>query len=221
MDMMTVLSGLVALVLTYTLWVWWKDGRTWKPLCGRVRGRIPAALGVVSRDEMRMMKEYLQDREQQLENRVRKVETTAKFSHQLHDVLKEKERRVARLERSEGPQVSSETRNSPRPRSLVRLGVLVTLSDGLWDHLGTDAVADMEDHLIDAIVQGPFCQVCLRRVVRRDRHKKIAEVLAHCRYCGISWDSPQTVEYPLSLINLKRQVYQQLDEDYRAGKTIA
>lgn len=219
--MMTPLSGLVGLVLTYLLWVWWKDGHTLKPLYGRVGHRIRTALGVVSRDEMRGIQEYVQDKVQQLENRLRKVETTAKFSHQLQDVSKEMEQRVARLERSEGPQVSREPWTRLRPRSLIRLGVLVTLSDKIWHHLGTDAVNDMEDHLIDTMVQGPFCPVCLRRVVGRDRHKKNAEVLAHCRYCGVSWDGVQTVEYPLSLINFKRRVYQQLDQDYRAGKSIA
>lgn len=220
MEMMTVVSGVVAFVLTYALWVWWKDGNTWEPLCSRVRHRIRTALGAVSRDEMRVMQEYLQDKEQQLENRLTKVETAAKFSHQLQYVLKEIDRRMTQLERSKGPHISIETRSSQRPRSLVRLGVRLTLSDVLWAHLGTDPVDDIEDHLIDAMVQGPFCPVCLKRVVGRDRHKKFSQVPAQCRYCGVSWDGPGTIEYPLSVIDLKRLVYQQLDQEFRAGKTM-
>jgi len=217
---MTVVSGVAVLVLAYALWVWWKDGNTWEPLCGRVRHRIRRALGAVSRGEMRVMQEHLQDREQQWEARVTKVEAAAKFSLQLQYVSKDVDRRLTQLERSEGPQISTETRSRQRPRSLIRLGVRVTLSDVLWAHLGTERVDDIEAHLIDAMVQGPFCPVCLKRVVGRDRHKKFAEVPAQCRYCGVSWDSPETVQYPLPLIDLKRQVYQQLDEDYRAGKTM-
>jgi len=218
MEMMIVVSGVVAFVLTYALWVWWKDGNTREPLCSRVRHRIRSVLGVVSRDELRVMQEHLQDKEQQWENRLTKVETAAKFSHQLQYVSKEIDRRLIQLERSEGPQISIETRNSQRPRSLVRLGVRVTLSDGLWAHLGTERVNDIEPHLIDAMIQGPFCPVCLKRVVGRDRHKNFSQVPAQCRYCGISWDGPGTIEYPLSVIDLKRQVYQQLDQEFRAGK---
>jgi hypothetical protein len=220
MEMMTVVSGVVALVLAYALWVWWKAGPNREPLCGRVRHRICTALRAVSRDEMRVMKEHIQDREQQVENRLTKVETAAKFSHQLQCVSKEIDRRLTQLERGEGPHISIETRKRQRPRSLVRLGVRVTLSDGLWAHLGTDLVEDIEDHLIDAMVQGPFCPGCLKRVVGRDRHKKFSEVPAQCRYCGVSLDGPGTIAYPLSIIDLKRQVYQQLDQEFRAGKTM-
>ncbi len=218
---MTALSGLLGLVLTYVLWVWWKDGYSLKPFYGKVCHRIRTALGLASQDEMRGMQEHVQDKIQQLENRLRKVEMTAKFSHQLHDISKEMEQRVARLEGSESSQVPREPWSRPRPRSLIRLGVLVTISDKIWDHLGMDPVDNMDDHLIDTMVQGPFCPACLKRVAGRDRHKKNAEVLAHCRYCGVSWDGVQTVEYPLSLITFKRRVYQQLDQDYRSGKSIA
>ena len=153
-----------------------KDGHSLKPLYGRVGLRIRTVLGVVSRDEMRGMQEYVKDKMQQMDNRLRKVEITAKFSHQLHDISKEMEQRVARLEGSEGPQVSRDPWSRPRPRSLIRLGVLVTLSDKIWNHLGMDTVDNMDDHLIDTMVQGPFCPVCLKRVAGRDRHKKNAEV---------------------------------------------
>ncbi|MEX0828721.1 MAG: hypothetical protein WD032_00590 [Nitrospirales bacterium] len=220
MEMMTVVSGVVVLVLAYAWWVWWKAGHTPEPMCGRVRHRIRTVLGAVSREEMHVMNEHIQARELQLENRLTKLETAAKFSHQLHYVSKEIDRRLTQLERAEGPQISLETEKSQQPRSLVRLGVRVTLSDGIWAHLGTDLVGDIENHLIDAMVQGPFCPVCLKRVAGRDRHTTFPEVPAQCRYCGISWEGPGTIEYPLSIIDLKRQVYQQLDQEIRSGKTM-
>lgn len=220
MEMMAVVSVVVALVLAYALWVRWRAGQTRVPLSGRLRHRICTALRAVSRDEMRVLTEHIQDREQQLENRLTKVETAAKFSHQLQYVSKEIDRRLTQLERAEGPRISRETRKRQRPRSLVRFGVRVTISDGLWAHLGTDLVENIEDHLVNAMVQGPFCPVCLKRVVGRDRHKKFPEIPAQCRYCGVSWDGSGTIEYPLSIIDLKRQVYQQLDQEFRAGKTM-
>ena len=221
MELMTVVSMIVVLVLVYALWVWWKDGNTWEPWCGRIRHRIRTALGAVSRDEMRVMQEHLKNRDHQWEARLAKVETAAKFSHQLQYVTKEIDGRLTKLEQSEGPSQSPE-KSGPivMPRSLVRLGVRVTLSDGLWAHLGTEHVDEIEDHLIEAMVQGPFCPVCLKRVAGRDRHKKLAEVSAQCWHCGVSWDSPESVEYPISAIDLKRQVYEHLDQEYRAGKTM-
>jgi hypothetical protein len=213
MELMTIVSGVVALVLAYALWIWWKDGKTWQPFCGRVRYRIRSAIGVVSQDEMSLMQKHFQRKEQEWESRVTKLEATAKFSNQLQYVSKEIERRLTQLEQSEDPNKSSEDIGQAlQPRSIVRLGVRVTLSDVLWAHLGTEHVDEIEDHLIDSMVQGPFCPVCLKRVV--------AEVPAQCRYCGVSWDCQGTVDYPLSLIDLKRQVYKELDQEYRAGGRI-
>jgi len=216
---MTVASGLIVFVLAYALWVWWRDGKTWEPLCMRVRRGIRSALGAVSRDEMRAMWDHFQNREQQWESRLTKLEATTKFSTQLQYVSKEMERRLTQLEQSES--LASHSYELPGPilpsRSIVRLGVRVTLSDRLWTYLGTERADEIEDHLIDTMVQGPFCPVCLKRVSARDRRKKIAEVPAQCRYCGVSWECQETVDYPLSLIDLKRKIYQQLDKEYRAG----
>lgn len=222
MELMTVVTGVVVVVLAYALWVWWNDGKTWQPFFGRARRRIRSALGVVSRDEMSRMQEHFQHREQQWESRVIKLEATTKFSHQLQYVSKEIERRLTRLEQSKDPNMSLEDIGRVlQPRSIVRFGVRLTLSDVLWSHLGTERVDEIEDHLIDAMVQGPFCPVCLKRVIGRDRSKKITEVPEQCRYCGISWDCQGSVDYPLSLINLKRQVYENLDQEYRAGRRIS
>ena len=221
MELKTIVSGVAVLVLAYALWVWWNDGKTWRPFCARVRARIRSALGVVSREEMNIMQEHLQHSEQQWESRLTKLEATAKFSNQLQYASKEIERRLTLLEQSDDPNKSLDhTGLVLKPRSLVRLGVRLTLSDLFWAHLGTERVDEIEDNLIDTMVQGPFCPVCLKRVIGRDRNNKLAEVPAQCRYCGMSWDCEGSVNYPMSLITLKRQVYEQLDQEYRAGRTL-
>ena len=217
---MTIVSGVVVLVLAYALWIWWNDGKTWQPFCGRVRHRIRSALGVVSRDEMSVMQQHFQHIEQEWESRVTKLEATVKFSTQLQYVSKEIDRRLTQLEMSEGSKKYSETACFQRPRSIVRFGLRLTLSDALWAHLGISRVEDIEDSLIDSVLQGPFCPVCLKRWVGRDRSKNSMEVPAQCRHCGVSWDRQGTVDLPISLVELKRKVYDKLDEEYRAGGNI-
>jgi hypothetical protein len=166
------------------------------------------------------MQEHLQHLKQQSEARLSSLETTAKFSTQLQYVSKEIDRRLTQLEISEGAKKYSETPFFQRPRSIVRFGLRLTLSDGLWAHLGISRVEDIEDSLIDSLLQGPFCPVCLKRWVGRDRSKNSMEVPAQCRHCGVSWDRRGTVDLPILLVELKRRVYDKLDEEYRANGDI-
>lgn len=220
MEWLTIVSGVVVLVLAYALWVWWKDGRSLEPSCARIRHRLRSALGVISRDDMKVMQEHLQQLKQQSETRLTSLEATVKFSTQLQYVSKEIDRRLTQLEMAEGSKTNSKTDGFQRPRSIVRFGLRLTLSDALWAHLGNSRVEDIEDFLIDSLLQGPFCPVCLKRWVGRDRSKNAMEVPAQCRHCGVSWDRQGTVDLPISLVQLKRRVYEKLDEEYRAGGTI-
>ena len=220
MELMTILSGVVVLVLGYALWVWWKDGRSLEPCCDRIRHRLRSALGVISRDDMRVMQKHLQHLKQQSETRLTSLEATVKFSAQLQYVSKDIDRRLTQLEMSEGSKKYSETACFERPRSIVRFGLRLTLSDALWAHLGISRVEDIEDSLIVSLLQGPFCPVCLKRWGGRGRSKNSMEVPAQCRHCGVSWDCQGTVNLPISLVELKRRIYDKLDEEYRAGGTI-
>jgi hypothetical protein len=169
---------------------------------------------------MRELEKYVQDRQREWETRVTKLEATAKYSNQLQYMSKEIERRVTQLELPEGPSMSSEAVGVQHPRSLVRLGVRLTLSDALWAHLGAESVEEMGDHLIDSLVQGPFCPVCLKWLIGRRQDRKSATVPEPCRHCGISWDCQGVVGHPISSIDLKRRVYEQLDREYRAGEKL-
>jgi hypothetical protein len=220
MELMIIVSGIVVLALAYALWVWWKDGRSLEPSCERIRHRLRSALGVISRDEMRVMQEHLQHLKQQSETRLTSLEGSVKFSTQLQYVSKEIDRRLTQLEMSEGAKKNSETACFQRPRSIVHFGLRWTISDALWAYLGISSVEDIEDSLIDSVLQGPFCPVCLKRWVGRDRSKNSREVPAQCRHCGVSWDRQGTVDLPISLVELKRKVYDKLDEEYRADGTI-
>ena len=104
---MTIVSGVIVLVLLCSLWIWWKDGQSFRPFRDRFRNGIRSALGVVSRDEMKVMQERLKHMEQQLGNRLTRMEGNTKFSNQLQYVSKEIERRLTQLEKSEHSTESS------------------------------------------------------------------------------------------------------------------
>jgi hypothetical protein len=169
---------------------------------------------------MRVMQEHLQHLKQQVETRLTSLEATDKFSTQWQYVSKEIDRRLTQLEMSEDPKKDSETACFHRPRSIVRFGLRLTLSDVLWAHLGISRVEDIGDSLVDSVLQGPFCPVCLKRWMGRDRSKNSMEVPAQCRHCGVSRYRRGTVDLPVSLVELKRCVYDKLDEEYRAGGNI-
>ena len=220
MELMTIVSGVIVLVLMCSLWIWWKDGRSFQPFRDRLCKGLRSALGVVSRDEMNVMQGRLQHMEQQLGNRLTRIEGNTKFSNQLQSVSKEIDRRLTQLEQ---PENSKEFLASPRiqrPRSIIRLGLRLTLSDAIWAHLGVREVEEIDDQLLNTLIQGPFCPACLKWLVGRHQEKHSAEVPAHCRHCGVSWAWQQALTLPMSLVELKRQVYGALDQEYRACGTI-
>ena len=220
MDVTNIVFWVVVLALGYGIWVWWKDGRSLRPFCGRMLRWIRSTLGVASRDEVKHLHEQLKSMEQQWEARLTKVEATAKFSTQLESASKETDRRLGELERSKSLKPLSENRPVSRPRSVVRFGLRLTLGDALWGHLGMSPAEAIEDRVIDSALQGPFCPVCLKRVVGRNRTNLSECIPPHCRHCGVSWDSQEPVDLDISLVDLKRQVYVQLDQEYRANGII-
>ncbi len=216
MELGMLVTGGSIFVLAYALRVWWCDGRTWKPFRRRVCQRIRSALGVASHEEMSAIQKLFLEREQQWEARLTKLERTTKFSNQQQDVYHSIEQRLTQLELSEAPAKASESWPVQQPKSLVRFGVLVTISDALWTHLGMERANEIEDQFIESLIQGPFCPVCLKRLVGRDR-SKTTEVPTQCRHCGATWSDQGVLRFPCSSLELKRQIYDQLDHEYRVG----
>lgn len=216
MELGALVASCSVFVLAYALWVWWCDGRTWRPFCRRVCQRIRSALGVVSHEEMSAVQNHFLEREQQWEARVTRLENITRTSSHQQYVSQDIERRLTQLEVAEAPVKAPETWPVQQPKSLVRFGVLMTISDALWSQLGTQRANEIEDHFIESIIQGPFCPVCLKRLVGRD-HSKPAEVPNQCRHCGAGWNDQGALSFPCSSIELKRQVYDQLDQEYRVG----
>ena len=210
----------VVILLACGLWVWWKKGGSFQSSCERLRHRIRSGLQVVSHDEMVKTQERFRRLERQVEARLTTLEAATKISNQFQYFSKEIDRRIMQLETSGASGVSSETTAVHRPRSIIRRGLRFTLSDAIWANVGVKAVGDMGDSLIQSMILGPFCLVCLKWFVDRHRTQGSTEVEAKCRHCGVPWNGHDTEGVPVPLIDLKREIYDHLDREYRVRKRI-
>jgi len=214
MDVTSIVLLSLAIFLAGGLWVWWKDGRSLQPFLERLRRRLRQGLGAANMEDVRHMREHLQEREHEMEARLTTLETATKFSAQHLLLSKDIDRRLVQLESSDLPHEPSEKRSAPRPRSIVRYGLRFTLNDGIWEHLGSTTVADVDQTFVGVMVQGPFCVACLKRLMSRDQVHLSHEVPAQCRHCGRTWSCENTLDSPLSLIDLKQRIFEDLNQEY-------
>lgn len=210
----------VVILLAYGLWVWWKKGGSFQSSCERFRHRIRSGLQVASHAEMAKTQEDLQRMERHVEARLTTLEAASKISNQFHHFSKEVDRRLLQLETFTAPNVSAESTAVSRPRSIIRHGLRFTLCDAIWAHVGVKAVEDIGDRLIQRMIQGPFCLVCLKWLVDRHQTQGTTEVAEKCRHCGVPWNGQDIEVFPVPLIDLKRRVYENIDREYRMRKGI-
>jgi len=84
-------------------------------------------------------------------------------------------------------------------------GLRFTLSDSIRLQMGVVPNEDVEDDQVQAMPQGLFCLLCLKRLVGRDR-LQVAAVPVQCRNCGLSWSMHESVHLGMPLGDLKRIV---------------
>ncbi len=216
MELIDIVLGTVVLIVMYVLWIGWGKKRSWTASCEGVRHRLRSAFGVASKEDLRALHGRLQQIEQQWESRFVKLETRVNVSNQWQYVSQELQHRLGKLEQTDQGQKPGEFVVS-RPRSVVRFGLRMTLSDGIWVHLETRSDNKLDDRLVDALIQGPFCLVCLKRLVSGNRGRESTTVPMQCRNCGVSWNDQGAVARPVSFIQLKRQVYEALDQEFRVS----
>ena len=97
------------------------------------------------------------------------------------------------------------------------MGLRFTLSDSFWLQMKVVPKEDMEDDQVQAMVQGPFCRVCLKRLVVRDR-LQVAVVPAQCQNCGWSWSMHDSEQPSMPVSDLKRMVYDMFNQNVRASR---
>jgi hypothetical protein len=218
MELTSIFLWVVMAFLAYRFWLWWKANSSFQKFLDQLRCRIRFVLKVGSVKELEAVQDNLYRLEQQVHARLSHLKTSENFSHQLQKYPQGIDPPIVSFEHS-GASISLMNAPFSRPRSIVRHGLRFTLSDSIWSHMGEATREDLEDGQVQAMVQGPFCRVCLKRLVGRDR-VHTAEVPAQCRYCGFSWSNQEFNSLSISLFELKCQVYDSLARELRTNRRI-
>lgn len=218
MELTPILLWGVVTLMAYGLWTWWKPNGSFQQILDQLRHRIRSGLRVVSVNDLEVVQENLLRLEERVHARLAPLNTAEKFPPQLQKFHPAIDPPFVHFEQSEDFTSAMEVPFA-RPRSIVWNGLRFTLSDSLWSHMEVMPRKDVEDGQVQAMVHGPFCRVCLKRLVERDR-VHTAEVPAQCRHCGLSWSNQKSDRLPISLVDLKRQVYDSLDWKFRASRGV-
>jgi hypothetical protein len=199
MELIAIFLLVVLTFLSYRLWIWWKTNGSGQRVLDQLPYRIRSKLGLVSINELKAVQEHLLSLEHQVHAGLALLEKTRpirKYPQEINflDVHFEQSRNL----------ISAKDVSFPRPRSIVWNGLRFTLSDSIWSYMEVMPREDLVDSQIQAMVQGPFCRGCLKRLARKDRIHA-AEVPAQCRHCGLSWSNEASDNLPISLVDLKRR----------------
>jgi hypothetical protein len=218
MEWIQIVLWTVAILLGLMFLIWLKANRPFQQINNSLRARIQSGLRVVGVDELEAVRESLHRLEQQVHARLAHLKTADKLLHQHQKDYQERDSSLVHFEQSGSSNSPIDTPFN-RPRSVVRNGLRFTLSDAIWLHLGVLSREDLEDDQIQAMIQGPFCQICFKRLVGRT-HVHTTEVLAQCRHCGAFWSQKEFKNSPISLLDLKCQIYISLDREFRTHGSV-
>lgn len=184
----------------------------------QLRGRIRSGLGVVGVNQLEAIQENLCRLEQKVVSCLSSKHSSEKFSPQPPKYLQEIDHSHIQIEQS-WKFTPGRDLSLPRARSITWNGLRFTLSDSIWSYLGSMPMQDIEDAQVQLMVQGPFCRACLKRLVGR-HSVPVAEVPKHCRHCGLSWSNQESDCLPISLVELKRRVFDDLDRESKASRAV-
>ena len=216
MDFSYLTIGVVVVLLGACLWLWRnREGsiqQGWRRLLARVR----LGLGASSRQEVERINAQLTALAHQMEGRVKALENESLLSHQLQEFSRVIDRRLLQLEQAGSSSHPSREEDISRPRSILHYGLRFTLSEALWSYVGVKRLSDLGEAQFVTLIQGPFCRMCLKRMVGRDRGQSGTIIPDHCRFCGVPWNSHEAQQSPPTDGGLKREVYESLDEKWRA-----
>lgn len=218
MELIFILLWAMVALLGYQLWVLRKTYGAFRHIFEQLPDWIRSRLGVVGVEELENIQEKFFRLEQQVHVRKVSLTTAEKLSHQFPNCFEGVESSADRLKLSDDS-LSPMDGPVPRPRSIMWKGLRFTLSDSMWLQIGVVPKEDVEDDQVQAMVQGPFCRVCLKRLVGRDR-VQIAEVPAQCHNCGLFWSIHESDHRSMQLGDLKRMVYDMLDRKVRTSRNV-
>ncbi len=208
--------GLTAgVVLLVWLWARTKRNEGSGDMRTRMKGKIRVWLGAVGQEDFVQEEERVDRFHRELTTRLTNVERGLTQHDRLEDLAVDLRRRLHRLEGLVSQEFfEPHADHLAIPRSVLRLGIRMTLTDLIWKELGIVQPGDLSDHQLDKVFQGPFCRNCLRSLVALEPVDGERSVRHQCRHCLLSWRvDPTTTTSPLR--QLKRELYQLLDVEYR------
>ena len=206
----------LSVVLIFWLWTWLKKHSEPEGIPEMVKRTIREGLKAVGREEFIDEQDRLEEAVKDLAARMSHMEKEVNQQNRLEDFSVDLRRRLNRLEQFSTQEVSSpQTPALGMPRSILRLGVRVTVTEAIWKGLGTVNPSDLTDEQIDRVFQGPFCRNCLRSLIAREIAEKGKSVRHQCRHCSLSWRMDPTASTS-PLWDFKRELFELLDAEYRA-----
>ncbi|GJL65309.1 MAG: hypothetical protein NPIRA05_02800 [Nitrospirales bacterium] len=186
----------------------------WSTLKKRILGWFQA----VDQEEVLQLRQQLESQCTELSDRLDRLELTLTQQGRLENWATEVNSRLCQLELSKESHRKQEAPRQSHSKSILCLGVRVTLTDQIWHGLGKINPQDLSDLQIRQYIQGPFCRNCLRSLVVGGVEDGEKSVRAQCRYCSLVWRKDSNS--PLPLGQVKREVYDYLDTAYRHGDHI-
>ena len=203
----------VGLILLW--WVWTKNHSAQGGMMVTIQETIRGWLNAVGREEYAKEEIRLESMCQKLAERLTQAENELTHQGRLEDLSVDLRRRLNRLE-APGLQGHAEDQTSQGsvPRTVLRFGVRVTLSDFIWKDLGIVPSWDLTDSQIDKVVRGPFCRNCLHSLVESNFLQGERRVRPQCLHCSLSWREPSESSM-MTLPQFKRELYDLLDTEYR------
>jgi|GEM_PF-5018588 len=211
----TALAGLL-IFCAWSFRLWRRRARSTQEQ--RTNGRAQAAirqwLGVPSRPELAELEKRIDEDHEAITDRVESLQSTLVHQHRLEDLTADVRRRLARLEMVHQERMADQSPRRVGSGSILRLGVRVTFTDRLWDILGIAVPNQVTDEQIAKALHGPFCRNCLRSLIARSPRDGSRCIQTTCRHCSLLWQD-HSIPPSLPLLEFKRQVYDQLDAEYR------
>lgn len=214
-----IIVGLGLSLLALVLWRVAPSGAPGDSWIGAFRERVCAWIGCPSRDEVALLGQRLDSRNQGLAERLAHVEHTIIHQGRHEPWAAHIHRRLSQLEAAGAGEKAEESSALRVPRVVLRLGIRMTVSDLIQRELGVEEPWDLSDYQIDRLLQGPFCRHCLRSLVARDQETGERFIRPQCRHCSLPWRVDRDPAR-LPLTRFKRELYEMLDTEYRTYGSI-
>jgi len=190
------------------------EGKGWSTLKKRILGWFQA----VDQEEVLQLRQQFEIQRVELSDRLDRLELTLTQQGRLESWATEVNGRLCQLELSKESHRKEEAPQLTNSKSILCLGVRVTLTDQIWHGLGKVNPQDLSDLQIRQYIQGPFCRNCLRSLVVDGVEDDGKSVRAQCRYCSLVWRKDSNS--PLLLGQVKREIYDYLDAAYRNRENV-